>query len=144
MKKINYTKATPIALLCFASILLIVALVLFVQSFNVYDDGFGTSFSVDEDYLVLFIVSSIVFIYGLLNFLNKGNKESLATTKYLCISVASGLVSLYSFGKFFKQLAKLGSEFVFQNYQIYLYFGLIGIALALYAILRFLEIKENN
>ena len=57
-----------IALVCFGGVLTLLALILFCQSFQVYDDGWGTDVSSNEDLLVGLIVSIIVLTYSIKSF----------------------------------------------------------------------------
>ena len=91
-----------ITLVCFAGILTLLALILFCQSIEVYNDGWGTDVSSNEDLLVGLLVSIIVLTFSIINLVSKKSEEEIQFSKYLSFSVASGLISLYSFGKFFK------------------------------------------
>ncbi len=145
MNKINFCKVTKISFVCFSALLVIFALVLFCQSIEVYNDGWGTDFSTNEDLLIGLIVSAIIFTYSLVKLISKKEESSLVSTKYLSMSIGATLVSLYSFGKFFKTLAKAlskGQEFVFADNQVYLYLGIVACALVVYAVFKYLDKKE--
>ena len=136
-----------IALVCFGGVLTLFALILFCQSFQVYDDGWGTDVSSNEDLLVGLIVSIIVLTYSIINLVSKKTEDEIAFNKYISFSVASGLISLYSFGKFFKNLAKAiskGKEFVYADYQNYLYLGIVLLPLLIYSIFKVLEKKKKK
>jgi len=136
-----------IALVCFAGILTLFALILFCQSIQVNDDGWGTDVSSNEDLLVGLLVSIIVLSYSILNLVTKKTEEEIAFNKYVCFTTATGLISLYSFGKFFKNLAKAiskGKDFVYADYQIYLYLGIVLIPLLIYSIFKVLEKKKKT
>ena len=139
--------ASKITLVCFAGILTLFALILFCQSFQVYDDGWGTDISSNEDLLVGLLVSIIILSFSILNLVTKKSEEELAKNKYISFTVATGLISLYSFGKFFKALAKAiskGKEFVFADYQVYLFLGIVLLPLVVYSVFKFLEYKKSS
>ncbi len=147
MKKINPSFVAKLSFVCFSSLLVIASLILYCQSMAVYDDGWGTDFSANEDLLIGLIVSAIIFTYSLVKLISKKDENSLVSTKYLSMSIATTLVSLFSFGKFFKTLAKCvskGKDFIYNDYQAYLYLGFIACALAVYAVFKYLENKNSK
>ncbi len=138
---------TKITLVCFAGILTIFALMLYCQSFSVENDGWGTDVSTNEDLLIGLLVSIIILTYSIINLVSKKTEEEIQFSKYVSFSVATGLISLYSFGKFFKVLGKTlskGKEFVFTDYQTYLYLGIVLLPLLVYSIFKVLEKKKKT
>ncbi len=139
MNNKNYNLISKISFVCFSSLLLIFSLVLYALSFEVYNDGFGIDFSTNEDLLVGLLVSIIIFIYSLIKLISKKEEIYIINSKNISITISSFIISFYSFGKFFKYLAKKGSNFIYVDYQVYLYLGFICLALAIYTIFKYLN-----
>lgn len=136
----NSTLLKNIMIIVLASLLCIVSLIYFIQSYSFYSDEWGTDISIDSDYLVLFLCSICILIYGIYSLV--AYKKNLCTKNayFGCFGVASVLIGFYPLGIFFKSLAK---EIPYIECQGYLYMGIIGIAFIMYLAFSYFEYKKN-
>ncbi len=127
-------KYTLLVLGLFISIL---ALILLIKSFAVYDDGYGTDISFNMDMVVFLIIGIAVLIYGVNNLRKDSNLENY----YLTSLVITVLTACYPLGTFFKAIAK---HKPFIDYSNYLYIGIIGLTLFIYYLFAYLDYKKSN
>lgn len=127
-------------IIAIASILLIISLVFYCQSYSVYDDGFGTDISFDMDYAVLLICSTALLIYGIYSVYAYKKNLSDRSAYYGSFGVISVIMMGYPLGTFFKAMAK-GKDFA--DNQGYLIVGIIGLAMVLYLAFSYLAEKRK-
>lgn len=112
-------------------------LCLFIQSYEFYKDEWGTDISFNEDYIICMVVGIIITVYGLVKqFRNVGEKAYLLTGGLITL-----IIGCYSLGTFFKQLFKAiekSKAFEYASYQVYLYLGIISLAILFYFIIFYL------
>ena len=121
---------------------LIVSLVYFIKSKEVWADEYGTDISFNSDYVVAMIIGVIISVHGVAQLLNSNQFTSV-----ICNITASGVICFYSLGCFFKPLMKALSKnvaFEFVNYQAYLYIGILTLILFAYYIVSYFDIKKQN
>ncbi len=129
MKKYNEI-IKRILIILFAIVILAFSISNFILSIESYDGGFDA----DLDYIIIFFCGLAILIYGILNIYSFKKTIDLKTTYYSCFGVISVLISFYSFGCFFKSLAK---NKTFLDNQIYLYSGLLGLIMIIYLIFSY-------
>ena len=113
MNKLNLVK--KILFVLAASLLTLVLLVVFIKSFYVDDDGYGTTYGSNLDYFVLLVIAVCVLIYSITYLLNKNTKKVFYTT----FGIATCLGSLYPLGLYFKNLAKGKDTFTLDSFFSY-------------------------
>lgn len=134
-------------------------LVLYIKSYSAsgeysYEKYDGTlmyesDVYLNQNYAIGIILGIILLIYGAYA-LYKVIKENKDTTLalFVSLSVASGIVGVYSFQVFFKELISCqvkGKDFKYLDFQMYLYMALLFIAiLAVSVVLLVRYIKKNN
>ena len=123
---------------------LIISVVLFIQSFEKYDDGYGIDYSFNLDYAVALFVS--LFITLFIIYIIYCNKKNIPhqNEEYLIKIAMTSLISLYSLGTFFKKLFKniaKGIELSISSYQNYLFIGIVVLFIALYYIIKYIDDK---
>lgn len=118
-------------------------LCLFIQSYEFYQDEWGTDISFNEDYIICMVVGIIITTYGLVKqFKNVGEKAYLLTGGLITL-----IVGCYSIGTFFKQLFKAiekSKAFDYASYQVYLYIGLITFIIFVYFLVSYLTSKSHD
>lgn len=136
---------TNLLFLIFAAVTTIVSVLAVILSFKVYKDEYGTSVESNEDYIIIALGAMILLIYAIYKFVKNGNTNPLYKDTILIAD--SALLAFYPLGKFFKNLTKCiakGKEFVFDSYSFYLFIGIAGLALLVYAIYKFVVDKKEN
>lgn len=131
----------------FSVVLILISIVYFSLSFSLYDDGWGTDISFDQDAVVLFICSVALCVYSVCNLLALKNNISTKNVYYSSFGVIGVLLFCYPLGVFFKELSKAlssGEAFDYSSYQDYLYLGLLGLILVLYLIFSYISDKKNK
>ena len=139
MSKITILKKASLTTCSFIS--LIINLILYIHSYELYKDEYGIDVSFSTDYLFAFVTSFIIFTYLLFSLFLE-----IPYQKMVYLS-CSGLVSFYALGTFFKALFKAlskGNEFDFSSKQVYLYIGITVFFIFLYFLFDIIEKKENN
>ncbi len=143
--KKNLVKNSELIKRCFiialATALAIISLIGFFLSYQKYNDGYGTDISFDMDAIVLFICSLAILIYGVYSVYALKKDKSLKTAYYASFGTVSVLIAFYPLGMFFKALAK-GKKF--EDYQDYLYIGIIGILMIFYLIFSYISDNKKN
>ncbi len=114
----------------------VLALVLMIKSFEVYDDGWGTDISFNMDMVVLLMIGIAILVYACTTF-----KSVNPNNYYLTSVVVTTLTAFYPLGVFFKAMAKAKA---FADYSTYLYVGIIGTILLVYFIFAYLDYKKDN
>jgi len=138
--KKNATTIKQILFVSLAAVLFLTSLTVYILSIEAYDGGFDASM----DYLV-FMVLSLVFLIYTVYAIIKSDKD-LTMARILTLGLCGAIGGLYSLGVFFRSLAKVlskGNEFVFTDYQIYLYAGIVGLILTVIAFFQYLEAKKD-
>lgn len=116
----------------------VVNIVLLALSFEVYDDGYGTSYSCNENYIASLIIFIALLVFAVMNFLGNGN----AKVGFGTLLVVSGTLAFFPLGKFFKAMSK-GEAYT--DNQTMLYIGIVGLLLFAYSAIHLILIskKEN-
>lgn len=138
--KKNATTIKQILFVFLAGVLFLTSLTVYILSIEAYEGGFDASM----DYLVFTVLSIIFLIYTIYTVV-KSDKD-LTMPRILTLGLCSAVGGLYSLGIFFKSLAKIiskGDVFVFTDYQLYLYAGIVGITLTIIAFFQYLEAKKD-
>jgi hypothetical protein len=148
-KKILFVVAGAIATI---SMLVLMILDLILVKDVVYNDGWGTSFEVNNDYLCFFIVSLAFLIYGIYSLLSK--KYDTKLQYYAMLTVVSSILCFYSIGSFLKSFFKaLKKDVKFElinlpNYTFsnlaYLFIGLAGIGMLIYSIYCLVKVVKKE
>lgn len=137
----NFLK--KILLIVVFAVLFITSLVMFIQSVALYDDGYGTDYSANTDFIVVMLVSVIFIAFSIYNLVSKKDKYP---AKILSLGVSFTLISFYSLGIFFKKLAKAiskGKEFGYIENQVYLYAGIIGLIVICAVVFDYFDHKNT-
>ena len=133
MKKIsNY-------LLLSASLLAVIFnIILFIESFKIKNDGFGTDISFNNDYIASLIIFITLSIYSVLRVLDNAKTK----TGYITLLVISAITTFYPLGVFFKAIIYGGA---FLDNQVMFYLGIASLLVFLFAIFSYiLEIKKEK
>lgn len=136
----NSALLKAIMVVAFGSILAIISIIYFAQSYSFYQDEWGTDISFDNDSIVMLLCSIAILIYGIYSVIAYKKSLSSKNVYYGSFGVVACLISFYPLGRFFRALAK-GSTFV--NCQDYLYISIIGIVMLFYLIFSYLNEKKN-
>ncbi len=128
------TLARKILFILIPSIVFITSLALYAQSIEGYEGGFDANF----DYVIVMAISLIWVGFGV--FLVVKPNEDTFNAKLLSVVVTGAIFGFYSLGLFFKGLAKHKE---FSGIQIYLYAGLVGVAILAYSIVLYFENKKK-
>lgn len=111
----------------------VISLILYINSFELYQDEWGTDISFNSDYIVAIIISIIIMVYGLLNYKYDNQYYNIISC------MASSIISFYTLGVFFKAISK-GQAFDFcKNY---LFIGIVSFTFIL--LFGYNYIKEHK
>lgn len=132
MKKLNFAKS--ISLIVAGCFIVLSSLVLFIKSYSIYQDEYGTDISFNSDYVVSLLCGVVVTIYACAQLKGMQNQER---TYYLCSMVVSTLIGFYPLGVFFKAMNK---HKLFADYQNYLLIGVLGVLLLIYSSVSYLKV----
>ena len=141
-KKILFVVAGAIATI---SMLVLMILDLILVKDVVYNDGWGTSFEVNNDYLCYFIVALAILIYGIYSLLSK--KYDTKLQYYAMLTVVSSILCFYPIGTFLKRFFKClknDVKFDFVANQYYLFIGLAGIGMLIYSIYCLVKVVKKE
>ena len=145
----NKKLVSNILIIVTAALALVFALVLYIGSFEVYSDEWGTDISFNKDYLVSTLVCLLLVAYSIANFVNfKKNRYNRALAP-LTVGVSLTVLSFYSLGAFLKPLFKgisKGSDLgeIFKANQTYLYFGIIGVLVLAIVVINNIDLIKKN
>lgn len=115
-------------------------LVLFIQSYSKYNDGWGTDISFDYDIFIKFLCALIILTVGVVS-VYKSYKNSDSKFEYSCgISLIGFITTLYPLGLMFKSIAKKKPNDTIVDYLIWSIFGAFILA---YGIIRYIDYKKN-
>ena len=124
-----------------ASAIIGISVSLFILSFEIYNDGYGTDISFNLDMIIFFICGVAILVYGIYSIYAYKKHLSMLFAYYASFSVITVLLTFYPLGVFFKALAK-GKSFV--EYQEYLYLGVFGFIILIYLIFSYLcDLRKN-
>lgn len=115
-------------------------LVLFIQSYSKYNDGWGTDISFDYDIFIKLLCALIILTVGVVS-VYKSYKNSDSKFEYACgISLIGFITTLYPLGLMFKSIAKKKPNDTIVDYLIWSIFGAFILA---YGIIRYIDYKKN-
>ncbi len=138
--KKNATMIKQILYVFLASVLVLTSLTVYILSIEAYEGGFDAN----VDYLVIMIVSIIFLTYCIYSIV-KSDKNQIMP-RIITLALTSSIGGLYSLGVFFKALNKAivkGKEFIYTDYQLYLYIGIVALTLTAIAVFQYLETKKD-
>ena len=138
--KKNATMIKQILYVFLASVLVITSLSVYILSISVYEGGFDAN----VDYLVIMIVSIIFLVYCIYAIVK--SEKDLTIPRIITLALTSAIGGLYTLGVFFKALNKAivkGKEFIYTDYQLYLYIGIVALTLTAIAVFQYLETKKD-
>ena len=139
----KFAKTKNILNIVLGAFVVLTSLVMFILSYEIYKDEYGTDISFNSDYVVSLLIGLIILFYGIISL--KGGVNGA----YEISGMLSGsLIGFYSLGVFFKAFSKAvfikKVAFDYVANQTYLYIGLLGlIILAFYAVSYFAK-KETK
>ncbi len=125
----------------FGTFVFIYYLVLSLQSYSKYDDGWGTDISMDMDLLVKMFVGLTLLICGIVALVKIKNHQDTFKTYNTSIMIVGMLMCIYPLGLMFKMIAKKKSGDVIVDYLIWAIFGAFILA---YGIICYIENKKKN
>ena len=125
----------------FGAFVFIYYLVLSIQSYSKFDDGWGTDISMDMDLLVKMFVGLTLLICGIVVLVKIKKHRDTFKTYNTSILVVGMLMCIYPLGLMFKSIAKHKSGNVIVDYLIWAIFGAFILA---YGIICYLENKKKN
>ncbi len=127
----------------FGTFVFVLYLVLSIQSYSKYDDGFGTDYSFDMDLFVLCICGFIILVIGLYDlYTNLKNKDINIKKIYTDgIILLGAITTMYPLGMMFKSIAKKKGGSVISSYLECAIFG--GFVLTA-GILYFIDNKKKQ
>ena len=125
----------------FGTFVFVYYLVLSIQSYSKYDDGWGTDISMDMDLLVKMFVGLILLICGIVAIVKTKNHQNTFKTYNTSILTVGMLMCIYPLGLMFKMIAKKKSGNVIVDYLIWAIFGAFILA---YGIICYLENKKKS
>lgn len=114
---------------------LVISTVLYVQSFEFYQDEWGIDISFSSDYLVAIVITICGLVYSLVSLIKDKPFDKSAWL------IISSIICFYTLGVFFKGVNKHKE---FSSIQNYLYVGLVSLFSCGYNIVLFLETYKNN
>ncbi len=141
-KKILFVVGGAVASISFL-VLMILDLVLVKDV--VYNDGWGTNFEMNSDYVAMFIVSVAFLVYGIYSLLAK--KYDTKLQYYSMLTVVSAIMCFYPLGAFLKaffKALKKDEDFEFLANQHYLFIGLAGIGFLIYSIYSLIKVLKKE
>ena len=125
----------------FGAFVFIYYLVLSIQSYSKYDDGWGTDISMDMDLVVKTLVGLTLLICGIVVLVKIKNHQDTFKTYNTSIMIVGMLMCIYPLGLMFKMIAKKKSGNVIVDYLIWAIFGAFILA---YGIICYIENKKKN
>lgn len=141
-EKLNYAKWLPLSITGLAT--LGFSLANFIMSYEFYQDEYGTDISFNEDTVVGMIIGLIVIAFSLIAlFKNDKVQKELNITGALI----SAILCFYPLGVFFKALFKAISnnkEFIFADYQNYLFIGVIFLCALVFMIISLVQLYKKE
>jgi len=141
-EKLNYAKWIPLSVTGLA--IFGFSLASFIMSYEFYQDEYGTDISFNEDTVVFMIIGLIVIAFSLIALFknNKVQKELNITG-----TLISAILCFYPLGVFFKALFKAiskGKEFVFADYQNYLFIGVIFLCALVFMVISLVQLYKKE
>jgi len=124
----------------FGTFVFVYYLVLTLQSYSKYDDGWGTDISMDMDLVVKTLVGLTLLICGIVVLVKTKNSQDTFKTYNTSIIVVGALMSIYPLGLMFKMINKHKSGSVIVDYLIWAIFGAFILA---YGIISYIEHKKK-
>lgn len=124
----------------FGTFVFVYYLVLTLQSYSKYDDGWGTDISMDMDLVVKTLVGLTLLICGIVVLVKTKNSQDTFKTYNTSIIVVGTLMSIYPLGLMFKMINKHKSGSVIVDYLIWAIFGAFILA---YGIISYIEHKKK-
>lgn len=116
----------------------IFSLILYIKSYEIWQDEYGSDISFNEDYIIAMVVSILIVVYAV--YAIWAEKQNHATLAYeFCGICSSALISFYSLGVLFKNLNK-GKDF--KDYTLYFYLGIVTLFLLAYFISCLISKKD--
>ncbi len=125
----------------FGAFVFIYYLVLTLQSYSKYDDGWGTDISMDMDLVVKTLVGLTLLICGIVVLVKIEKHQDTFKVYNTSINVVGLLMCIYPLGLMFKSIAKHKSGSVIVDYLIWAIFGAFILA---YGIISYIENKKKN
>ena len=130
-----------IMLLVASSISSIISAYLYIASYSLWKDEYGTDISFNETYLVA-LIASLLLVFAAIYVLVKNDNRYTNIT----LSASTSLISFYGIGTFLKKLFKaiikskekgkpLSEYFKFSDNQALLYIGIVTLFIAAYFII---------
>jgi len=124
----------------FGTFVFVYYLVLTLQSYSKYDDGWGIDISMDMDLVVKTLVGLTLLICGIVVLVKTKNSQDTFRTYNTSIIVVGALMSIYPLGLMFKMINKHKSGSVIVDYLIWAIFGAFILA---YGIISYIEHKKK-
>ena len=124
----------------FGTFVFIYYLVLTLQSYSKYDDGWGTDISMDMDLVVKTLVGLTLLICGIVVLVKIRKHQDTFKVYNTSINVVGLLMCIYPLGLMFKSIAKHKSGSVIVDYLIWAIFGAFILA---YGIISYIEHKKK-
>ncbi len=124
----------------FGAFVFIYYLVLTLQSYSKYDDGWGTDISMDMDLVVKTLVGLTLLICGIVVLVKIEKHQDTFKVYNTSINVVGLLMCIYPLGLMFKSIAKHKSGSVIVDYLIWAIFGAFILA---YGIISYIEHKKK-
>jgi hypothetical protein len=124
----------------FGAFVFIYYLVLTLQSYSKYDDGWGTDISMDMDLVVKTLVGLTLLICGIVVLVKIRKHQDTFKVYNTSINVVGLLMCIYPLGLMFKSIAKHKSGSVIVDYLIWAIFGAFILA---YGIISYIEHKKK-
>ena len=124
----------------FGAFVFIYYLVLTLQSYSKYDDGWGTDISMDMDLVVKTLVGLTLLICGIVVLVKIRKHQDTFKVYNTSINVVGLLMCIYPLGLMFKSIAKHKSGSVIIDYLIWAIFGAFILA---YGIISYIEHKKK-
>lgn len=141
-KKILFVVGGAIATI---SIIILLILDLILVKDVVYNDGWGTNFELNSDYVAMLIVAVAFLVYGIYSLLAK--KYDTKLQYYSMLTVVASIMCFYPIGAFLKTLLKAlkkNKEFDYLANQHYLFIGLAGVGFLIYSIYNLVKVFKKE
>ncbi len=139
MKK---NKIRAILLTSLSFIGMICSLIFYIKSIKVNDyKEYGVSYSCNYDFVVIFLVFLIIFIFGVYELYNAIKNNECKDYSFLVTTLVLALCASYPLSVFFTALSD--GNFDYSSNQIYLYIGVLSL-LALIACFIYNKIKSKK
>ncbi len=124
----------------------ILYLVLYIQSYSKYNDGWGTDVSFDPNMLVLTVVGIAILATGLFACYSIKQQKDVNNIYNIGFATVGALMTFYPFGRMFKYVGKRidAKGGYFGDIKHYLIWGLFGAFIIALVVINYLDTRKKE